>query len=78
VNKHCIFKEPTKLFIYFLVIINYDISLILSASACTDKSSYCSSYKDYCNEDAYKAYLEENCRATCNLCGKVFTPTVQS
>lgn len=37
---------------------------------CKDESAYCDSYKSYCKDPLYKDYLKENCKKTCNLCGK--------
>lgn len=64
--------------VFYLHLKKSSFSLILSTSACADKSSSCSTYKDYCNDPGYKDYLEKGCRATCNFCGKVFTLAVLS
>ncbi|XP_078342560.1 serine protease 1-like isoform X2 [Oculina patagonica] len=39
-------------------------------AVCEDKSSYCSSYKNYCKDPSYKDYLEKNCKETCDFCGE--------
>jgi len=35
---------------------------------CQDRSSYCSSYKSYCNDPDYLGYLVKECKRTCNFC----------
>eukprot|EP00794_Sanderia_malayensis_P020512 gene20512-22530_t len=35
---------------------------------CKDKSTYCSSYINYCKDPGYIAYLQNNCKKSCNYC----------
>ncbi|XP_031563033.1 prostasin-like [Actinia tenebrosa] len=39
-------------------------------SDCVDQMDYCSSYKPYCNDPAYKDYLMKECKKTCGFCTK--------
>ncbi|XP_064601184.1 GLIPR1-like protein 1 [Liolophura sinensis] len=35
---------------------------------CKDKSTFCSHWKGYCGQAAYKGFMKSNCAKTCGLC----------
>ncbi|XP_022802308.1 uncharacterized protein LOC111339848 [Stylophora pistillata] len=47
-----------------------EFKLRTKRGVCKDESAYCGSYKSYCNHPSYKGYLKDNCKMTCNYCGK--------
>ena len=73
VKKH-IYKYIYLYSAHYITFNSFSLMLVIIIEfilVCKDESAYCDSYKSYCKDPLYKDYLKENCKKTCNLCGKI-------